>query len=407
VIAEVAAHEAARDLPRNAEAVEREEHRVRVAEDQLELVRAQGTARFDRVTRLAQRLFGVSVATVTVLDRDTQWFLAHEGFDADAGPRTNSPCNATIAQPDTLVLEDLSADERFAAHPLVAGAPHLRFYAGHPLEAADEPVGTLCLLDERPRTFTPEQREMLSELARWAQDELVRSEELDRAAEVQRSLLPDRAPAVDGYELAATCRAARVVGGDFFDWYPTTDGVGFTVADVMGKGMGAAIIMAATRAALRTTARAAAPAAAVDLAAAALDEDLTQSGTLVTLVHGALDARTHRLRHVDAGHGLTLVVRSDGGWERIGAGGLPLGVLPGQRWEAVETGLDAGDTWLAFSDGVLELLDDPLVGLAGIVDLVSGCRSAQEIVDRVDALCAGTELTDDVTVQVVRRAGRT
>jgi len=380
-----------------------EERRVRAAEAYLELASAQENRRLDRLTRLAQRLFGVSVATVTMLDRDTQWFLAHAGFEADAAPRAHSPCNATVAAAGTVVMEDLSADRRYAGHPMVAGDPHLRFYAGHPIETpGHEPVGTLCILDERPRPFSEDDRALLSELAAWAQDELVRSEELDRAAEVQQSLLPGRPPALPGYELAARCLPARAVGGDFYDWYPTPDGVGFTLGDVMGKGIGAAILMATARAALRGAASPD-PAATLDGAAAALEADLGPTNTLVTLLHGSLDAGRGRLRHVDAGHGLALVLRADGGWTPSRGGGLPLGVLPDQSWESVEVDLAPGDAFVVVSDGVLDLAGDPLAGVDEVAVLLRGCRSAWEVIERVDAVAASGELADDVTVLVVRR----
>ncbi|GAA4888459.1 hypothetical protein GCM10023203_46900 [Actinomycetospora straminea] len=382
-----------------------EARRVRAAEDVVELASARGTAQLDRLIRLARRLFDVSVATVTMLDRDTQWFLARAGFDADAAPRTHSPCNATIAEADTYVLEDLSTDARFAGHPMVAGDPHLRFYAGHPIttSGADRPVGTLCLLDEQARPFSDADRALLAELAGWARDELTRSEELDRAAEVQRSLLPTSPPQVPGYEFAARCRPARAVGGDFYDWYPTPGGIGFALGDVMGKGIGAAILMATVRAALRTAASSPDPAATVATAATALEADLGPTNTLVTLLHARLDPDRARLRHVDAGHGLVLVLHADGTWTPSRGGGMPLGVLPQQTWDTVEVELAPGDLFVVVSDGVLDLLGDPLTGLEQVADLLRGARSAQEVVRRVEALAAADDLGDDVTVQVVRR----
>jgi hypothetical protein len=383
---------------------DQEARRVRAAEDVLVTAWAQGTERLNRLTRLARRLFGVSVATVTMLDRNTQWFLARAGFEADAAPRSHSPCNATIAEADTYVLEDLSADDRFAGHPMVAGDPHLRFYAGHPIEApGDQPVGTLCLLDEHPRPFSDADRALLSELAAWAQDELARSEELDRAAEIQQSLLPGPPPEPPGYELAARCRPARAVGGDFYDWYPEPGAVGFTLGDVMGKGIGAAILMATARAALRAAASGPDPVAALATAAAALEADLGPTNTLVTLLHGRLDTERGRVRHVDAGHGLALVLHADGSWTPSRGGGMPLGVLAQQSWEAVEVELHPGDAFVVVSDGVLDLLGDPLAGLEQIADLLRGARSAREVVERVEALAVGDDLGDDVTVQVLRR----
>lgn len=391
-------------MGRNETAVEleAEARRTRAAEDHLEIAWVQDNRRLDRLTRLARQLFGVSVATVTMLDRDTQWFLGRAGVEVGAAPRAHSPCNATISQSDTYVLEDLSADDRFAGHPMVAGDPHLRFYAGHPIEASGDAVGTLCILDEQPRRFSDADRALLSELAAWAQDELARSDELDRATEIQQSLLPRRPTAPPGYELAAGCWPARAVGGDFFDWYTDPGGVGFTVGDVMGKGIGAAILMATTRAALRGAASPD-PATTLAGAAAALEADLGPTNTLITLLHGRLDPERGVLHHVDAGHGLALVLHADGTWTPGRGSGVPLGVLPQQTWDTVEVGLAPGDAFVVVSDGVLDLLDDPLAGLEQIADLLRGSRSAGEVVERIEARAAGDDLGDDVTVQVVRR----
>ena len=84
-------------------------------------------------------------------------------------------------------------------------------------------------------------------------------------------------------------------------------------------------------------------------------------------------------------------------------GGMPLGVLPQQDWDAVEVELAPGDVFVVVSDGVLDLLGDPLAGLEQIAGLLRGVRSADEVVQRVEALAAGDDLGDDVTVQVVRR----
>src|SRR5438309_1518093 len=102
---------------------------------------------------------------------------------------------------------------------------------------------------------------------------------------------------------------ARSVGGDFVDWYRTDDG-GFavTLGDVMGKGMGAALLMATVRSVMRTAGRALEPADALAEAARALDDDLGRTATMVTLCHARVDPRTGTMLAVDAGHGLAMTV---------------------------------------------------------------------------------------------------
>jgi serine phosphatase RsbU (regulator of sigma subunit) len=380
--------------------------RVRALED-LGVLDAGPEERFDRITRLAQLLFGVATASVNLIDRDRQYIKSTHGVALLEGPRAEAICDHTIRTPDTLVLEDAAADVRFADNPFVTGRSNIRFYAGHPLEApGGHRIGTLCLVDDQPRHFGLRERMLLRELAGWVQQELTRSAELDQAAEVQRRLLPRRSPEVPGYEVAGACLPSRGVGGDFLDWYGSPDGhLTVTLGDVMGKGMAAAIIMATVRAALRSTGRSAGPAAAVTEAAATLQEDLEETGTLVTLCHARLSPEEGVLRYADAGHGLMLLVRAHGGVRRPTGGGFPLGISADDRWTEQQVELRPGDVVVAFSDGLLDLYDGTLSALDRVVDVVGQCGCAQEVVDRLTALARRTDLLeDDVTVLVIRRS---
>jgi len=131
--------------------------------------------RFDRFTRLAAAAFRVPIALVTLVDRERQWFKSHVGIDYREMPRALAFCSHAIALDDMLVVHDTLRDERFAAHPHVTDAPHIRFYAGQPLHSVDgQPLGTLCIIDTVPRDFGAAERRMLIDLARLVQDELNR-----------------------------------------------------------------------------------------------------------------------------------------------------------------------------------------------------------------------------------------
>jgi diguanylate cyclase (GGDEF)-like protein/PAS domain S-box-containing protein len=131
--------------------------------------------RFDRFTRLAAAAFGVPIALVTLVDRERQWFKSHIGIAWRETPRAFALCSHAIALDDMLVVHDTLRDERFATHPHVTGAPHIRFYAGQPLHSVDgQPLGTLCIIDTTPRDFGAAERRMLGDLARLVQDELHR-----------------------------------------------------------------------------------------------------------------------------------------------------------------------------------------------------------------------------------------
>jgi len=154
---------------------EQEELRV-AALHQLGLLDTEPEERFDRITRLAATLFGVPISMVTLIDGDRQWFKSRVGMPSMETPRDISLCAHAILGQDPLVVPDALEDDRFADNPLVAGELHGRFYAGVPLFLADgHAVGTLCVIDVKPRQPTEEQMALLRDLASVVEDELRRS----------------------------------------------------------------------------------------------------------------------------------------------------------------------------------------------------------------------------------------
>lgn len=121
--------------------------------------------RFDRVTRLAQRVFNVPIALVSLIDSNRQWFKSCIGVDTSETPRDISFCGHAILDDEILLVPDAKKDERFADNPFVTGGPNIRFYAGYPLRMAEGiQIGTLCVIDTEPRHFTPEDLQLLRDL---------------------------------------------------------------------------------------------------------------------------------------------------------------------------------------------------------------------------------------------------
>ncbi|WP_394769765.1 PP2C family protein-serine/threonine phosphatase [Lacisediminihabitans sp.] len=226
--------------------------------------------------------------------------------------------------------------------------------------------------------------------------------ELDRATEVQRGLLPRQLVALAGYQLDGGCTPARAVGGDFFDWYPVSDGAAFTVADVMGKGIGAAIIAATVRSVLRSRAGEADLGQVMSLADCSLEPDLERAGAFVTLFHARLNVALGEVRYVDAGHGLSLVVRAAGGVKRLATTSFPLGSGLGGGWREHILTLLPGDSLVSVSDGVLDLFDGTLASLDEVERIARSASSARGVVDALLEK-ASDGAPDDVTVVVLRR----
>jgi sigma-B regulation protein RsbU (phosphoserine phosphatase) len=208
---------------------------------------------------------------------------------------------------------------------------------------------------------------------------------------------------VPGYDIAGASTSARVVGGDFFDWQKDANGgITFTVADVMGKGMGAAIIAAGLRAVLRYAATERVG-ATMQRVAGAIYEDLSSTGSFVTLLHASLDVQNHVVHYVDAGHGLAMVVPQGGGVVRVPTGGPPLGLFLEDTWERQSVSLQPGDTFLVFSDGVLELFDGSLASMFEVARVVSDAGSPEKAVQALAGAVDPDDLFDDVTVVALKR----
>lgn len=129
--------------------------------------------RFERITRLARRLLGVPIAAISLLDTDRQWFKSVQGLDVTETSREVSFCGHTILSDDLNIVPDASQDPRFADNPLVTGEPHISFYAGCPLKAANgSRIGSLCIIDRKPRRLSRDDRQVLLDLAGLAETEL-------------------------------------------------------------------------------------------------------------------------------------------------------------------------------------------------------------------------------------------
>lgn len=139
--------------------------------------------RYDRITRLARRLFGMPMSLISLIDADRQWFKSSQGLGVRETPRDIAFCAVAVACHEMLVVEDASSDPRFHANPLVTGEPYIRFYAGAPVSAPNgSTLGTLCIIDTAPHTFDARAQRLLAELARLVEVEF----SLDASATIDR-----------------------------------------------------------------------------------------------------------------------------------------------------------------------------------------------------------------------------
>ncbi len=139
----------------------------------LDVLDTPAEERFDRITRLAQYMFGIPIALISLVDKDRQWSKSSAGLPAGETPRYKSFCAHAILQDEPLIVPDTTKDERFFDNPFVVGEPYLRFYAGYVLKSYDNyKLGTLCIMGPEPRELSLNDNQALYDLGLTAQDAL-------------------------------------------------------------------------------------------------------------------------------------------------------------------------------------------------------------------------------------------
>ena len=256
-----------------------------------------------------------------------------------------------------------------------------------------------------------------------------RHERVDRqlsiGAEIQAQLLPDHCPVIEGVDLAARCRPAFQVGGDYYDFIPTRPELmgrrrergrwALVMGDVMGKGVPAGLLMTMLRGMLRAEVLSGLPPDRIlhDLNQLA-QEDLAQSHRFVTLFYSDFDPRTRRLRYANAAHNPPLLWRSERrSITRLDAAGLLIGLQPEADYGLGEVRLESGDVLLYYTDGVTEapgITGDRFDEERLISALERACRSGRSAQDILDALFdrldrfvgVDRQLEDDASMVVLK-----
>jgi serine phosphatase RsbU (regulator of sigma subunit) len=236
--------------------------------------------------------------------------------------------------------------------------------------------------------------------------------DLEHAARIQRDLLPKSDPRLEGYDIAGVNVPCYEIGGDYYDFIPAGPGrLGIAIADVAGKGIAAALLMASLRAALLAEVRSD---CTLDRLAARLSDFVHESSGpsgFVTFFYGDLDLRTGGLRYVNAGHNPPVILDRAGAGRPLGSSGFPLGMFAGAAYEERTASLAPGELMLLFTDGLPEGRNaaGEAYSEARLVALVADSRgsTAEAICARVlgetrDFVC-GTQPCDDVTLVVVKR----
>ena len=237
------------------------------------------------------------------------------------------------------------------------------------------------------------------------------------AREIQQAILPRIFPPfpeeTTSMDIAASMNAAKDVGGDFYDFFRIdSDHIGFTIADVSGKGVPAAIFMAVARTLLRATGiRAVSPAECMTYTNALLSQEAVNN-MFVTMFYGIYNIRTGEVTYANAGHNPPYLVRADGSVEMLPLSkDIVAGAFDDFQYSQESLQLEPGDTLLLYTDGVTEAIntEDKEYGEGRLEKQLAQCSnlSCQEIIDKVKedvkAFAGEAEQSDDITLFALKR----
>lgn len=331
---------------------------------------------------------------------------------------------ACVEKGEAVLVNDTSTDERFAGRVDRSSGYVTRSVLVIPLRGADGSVLGAFQALNKPGGFTPDDVVLLQLAASYSasavETQRLRAEaekakimlhELEIARDVQAKMVPQTAPALKGLECAFFFRPAKFVGGDYYDFAELPDGgLAFTLGDVSGKGIPAALLMASIQSSLRIPMRRG-PGSLKDLLRD-LNASVYASSTdsrYSTLFCGVVDAARTRLTYINAGHCPPMLVRQ-GAVERLKTGGPPIGLIPVAPFSEGVVSLAPGDLLMCFSDGISEATNsqDEIWEEAELEKLLaaSGDASASEVTDeavrQADAFTGDAEQADDMTVVTLR-----
>lgn len=354
--------------------------------------------RFDRVTRLAAKLFDVPIAYVAMIDSTRQWFKSKQGLMACQTPRDISFCGHAVLIDEALVIPDATRDPRFADNPMVTGEPFVRFYAGQSLKTQDgRRVGTLCVVDRKPREFSERDRSILRELADMIEKELglvdiiklqteflstkqkliesraALEREMAEAAAYVTSLIPP--PVTDGpIRTDWVYLPSSELGGDAIGYHALTGPAGYScgsktafyVLDVAGHGVGAALLATTVISLLRAGALRDAdfcdPTAVLKSLNCVFPME-EHGGRSFSIWYGVFDSADRSLAYASAGHPPAILVQGasppsgrDGRRDvrLLSAGGVAIGFIPDADFVSERLTLEPGAVVGICSDGAFE-----------------------------------------------------
>lgn len=366
---------------------------------------------FDKLTELAAGLIGAPVSLMSMVEQDRQFFTSQFGLPdriaaARQTPLTHSVCATVVAENTPLAVEDMSADERFVAHPS-RSEMSVEAYCGVPIRDQEGHVlGSFCVIDDQRRAWTADDIALLQTFAEIIGDYIkTRHEHHMLITDLQARLIPaGEPPTLDRGSLQARYRPmehALSIGGDFYDWNVRHDGsVDLILGDVVGHGIvpaqAAAQLRAAARAVFFGATRAPDAAAQRVASSCAAMPGCNYASLTVARIAGDGNAisfvRAGSLPPLLVGHEVRLVE---------GPSSPPLGVAPFHPDDVVVQPLEVGESLLFFTDGLIERRGESID--EGFERLAAVAGRTLDVDEIISEICPVELRTDDVAVLAYTR----
>jgi len=374
------------------------------------------------IADMARELVGADRCGIWLLDPATgeAYSVVLHGFAAVRITTDEGLAGACLGTGQTFLVNDAQSDPRVVRKAILSPDYVVQSVLLVPLRGVGKSIIGAFHAINKPGGFVPSDLDLLELAAAFsasaietqrlqAENEAARLmyRELEVARNVQERLLPGKLPEIAGVDFAAACIPARFVGGDYFDFISLPDGTcAFTIGDVSGKGVAAAVLMASIQASLRTLLLKEAhdlPSLMTDFSRFVCSVSSTDRYS--TMFCGVLDAPNRRLTYVNAGHCDPYLRRRDGSLERLTVGGMPIGLFPAARYEQAVVQLERGDLLVCYTDGISEAQNrtEELWAKRDLENLIHSFAglTAQEALDRLfdaaKAFSDGAEPADDAT----------
>jgi phosphoserine phosphatase RsbU/P len=377
---------------------------------------------FQVILDLAIQAVNAQRGVVMILEGDSLVAKAHkgEGFRISTAVR-----DRVIKEKSSILVRDMQLDEAFKSRMSIV-EQRVHTMMAVPLQAKDRIIGLIYV--DSPfvlREFTEGDLSLLTVMANIAairvegarlaeveQAERILMRDLAQAADIQRGILPEKAPEVAGLDLAGFNMPCRTVGGDYYGFVPLPgDRVALALGDVSGKGMSAALMVMAFWAQLQVLAEDTASAAALVARLNKITCANYPPNRFITFFYGVLDAAGATLVFANAGHNPPIVIRASGEVELLEGGGPVLGVVPMACYDEQQVKFGHGDLLVIYSDGVTEAANrtEEEYGEHRLIEVLRQHRgdSAGSLVTTVmgslQRFTAGAPQADDITLVVAKR----